>query len=95
MIAIARTIIIPIMTLLFLIVLQMVNIINFDEYTIMIMVIGFGAPLSAVVSTYCSKFNNEMELSSRVCFINPFINFNFSNFIYNCQSSSIVTNFLK
>lgn len=73
LIAIARTIIIPIMTLLFLVVLQMVNIINFDEYTIMIMVIGFGAPLSAVVSTYCSKFNNEMELSSRVCFLSTLL----------------------
>ena len=61
------------MTLLFLIVLQMVNIINFDEYTIMIMVICFGAPLSAVVSTYCSKFNNEMELSSRVCFLSTLL----------------------
>ena len=39
----------------------------------MIMVIGFGAPLSAVVSTYCSKFNNEMELSSRVCFLSTLL----------------------
>lgn len=72
-ISVVKTLIIPIAALLIIMLLQKTGLTSFSEYDIVVIVMGFGAPLSAVVSTYCSKFNNEMELASRVCFISTII----------------------
>lgn len=72
-IAFARTIAVPFFTLVILVLLQIIHLIHLDEYTIVILVIGFGAPVSAIVTTYCAKFSNEMELSSRVCFLSTLL----------------------
>lgn len=71
--SILRTIAVPTFVILLLMLLQTVNIINFNEYDFAVIVIGFGAPLSAVVSTYCSTFNNNSELASRVCFLSTLL----------------------
>lgn len=67
--AILRTIIVPLIVLAIIILLQSINLINFNEYEIAVLTMGFAAPLSAVVSTYCSTFNNSAETSSRVCLL--------------------------
>lgn len=73
LIAIIKTLIVPIFALIFLILLQGMGLIHFNEQMVMVIVIGFGAPLSAVVSAYCSEFHNEMELASRVCFLSTML----------------------
>ncbi len=72
-IAIAKTLIIPLLSLCLVVALQAIHVVHFNEYDVSVIVIGMGAPLSAVVSTYCSTFNNEMELASRVCFISTLL----------------------
>ncbi len=73
LISIFKTIVVPLSTLGIIAFLKFTGLIDFNEYAIAVIVLGFGAPLSAVVSTYCSKYNNEAELSSRVCFISTIL----------------------
>ncbi len=72
-IAIAKTLIFPLVALLIIMLLQAIHFIHFNNYDVTVIVIGFGAPLSAVVSTYCSTFDNEMERASRICFISTIL----------------------
>lgn len=69
LISLFKTLIIPLLALGIVILLQSIKIIHFNQYDLAVIVLGFGAPLSAVVSTYCSKYDNEAELGSRVCFL--------------------------
>ncbi len=71
--SILKTIVMPIVVLGIILLLQSLNIMSFNEYEIAVLVIGFAAPLSAVVSTYCSTYNNNADLSSRVCLLSTLI----------------------
>ncbi len=73
LISLAKTILVPILALLIVMLLQSLKVINFNEYDVAVIGLGFAAPLSAVVSTYCSKYENEMELASRVTFISTIL----------------------
>lgn len=71
--SILKTIIMPIVVLGIIVLLQILNIMSFNEYEVAVLVIGFAAPLSAVVSTYCSTYNNNAQLASRVCLLSTLI----------------------
>ena len=66
-----RLIVSPLIIFIILILLGLIDnpIFHFDEYQISGMVIAFGAPLSAVVSTYAVQYEKEEALASSICFI--------------------------
>jgi predicted permease len=67
--AVLKTFILPLIVLFILTILQWLNLINFKEFEMVVLVCGYGAPLSAVVSTYASKYNNHDVMASRVCLL--------------------------
>lgn len=71
--SILRTIIVPLIVLDILLILQWSNLINFNEYSLVVLVLGFAAPLSAVVSTYTSTYNNNEALASKTCLISTLL----------------------
>ncbi len=73
LITIIKTLVVPISALLIIVLLQAIKVIHFSEYELSVIVLGLAAPLSAVVSTYCYKYDNEAALSSRVCFLSTIL----------------------
>lgn len=71
--SILRTMITPLIVLALVILLQAIGVMNFTEFSTIVLVIGFGAPLSAVVNTYCSTYNNNQLLASRVCLLSTLL----------------------
>lgn len=71
--AILRTIAAPLFVFLVLFIFQKLNLFLFDEYSCMVLVIGFAAPLSAVLNTYCISFQKEALLSSNICFLSTLL----------------------
>lgn len=71
--ALLRTIVVPAFVLFILFVLKKTGIRSFDEYSCMVLVIGFAAPLSAVLNTYCISANHEALLSSNICFLSTLL----------------------
>lgn len=71
--ALLRTIFVPLMVLICLLLLQAVHIVDLNRFSLASLVIGFGAPLSAVVNTYASQFDTESSLSSQMCLLSTVI----------------------
>ncbi len=71
--SIFRTIIVPLIILGILIVLSITNIYVFNTMAAGCLVIGFAAPLSAVVNTYCMHYHNEADCASRTCFLSTIL----------------------
>ncbi|MCM1513920.1 MAG: AEC family transporter [Anaeroplasma bactoclasticum] len=71
--ALLRTIFVPLVVLLLLLLLQVLQIVHLSPFALATLVIGFGAPLSAVVNTYASQFDTEASLSSQMCLLSTLI----------------------
>ena len=67
--ALLKTLVLPLVVLLILTLLQLIKVIDFEEFEMVVLVCGYGAPLSAVVSTYAATYKNHDVLASRVCFL--------------------------
>lgn len=68
-IAIFKTLILPLLVLLIITALQALKVIDFNEYSLAVLVLGYSAPVSAVLSTYATRFKNHDQLASRVCLL--------------------------
>lgn len=73
LLAVLKTVCVPIVILLVVLLFQGINLINFNEYEVAVLVLGFGAPLSAVINTYCSTYENNANTASRVCFLSTLL----------------------
>lgn len=73
LLALLRTIFVPLMVLLLLVLLQTLQIVHLSQFSLATLVIGFGAPLSAVVNTYASQFDTEASLASQMCLLSTLI----------------------
>lgn len=73
LLALLRTLFVPLMVLLILLLLQVLHIVHLNELSLSSLVIGFGAPLSAVVNTYASQFDTEAPLASQMCLLSTLI----------------------
>ncbi len=71
--ACCRTFFVPIFSLVILILINSLNIYQVNELLASSIVIGFAAPLSAVVNTYCLKYKNEINCASRTCFLSTLL----------------------
>lgn len=69
LISILRTFIVPLLTLGIVYLIQKLNVCSLNEYAIVALILGFGAPISAVLNAFCSKYDNESQLSSRICLV--------------------------
>ena len=68
-IALFRSILSPLLVLAICLLIHKTGIFSFDEYTLSCLVIGFGAPMSAVIDAYASHFHKEEDVASGVCFL--------------------------
>ena len=67
--AILKTLILPLLVLLIITGLQALKVIDFNEYSLAVLVLGYSAPVSAVLSTYAARFKNHDQMASRVCLL--------------------------
>lgn len=68
-----RVLLVPLFVLLVLVIMGITRLYLFSELAVASLVIGFAAPLSAVVSTYCFNFKNEAIRASRICFLSTIL----------------------
>ena len=68
-IAVLKTIILPLLVLAILVLLQILKVIDFNEYSLAVLVLGYSAPVSAVLSTFATRFKNHDQMASRVCLL--------------------------
>ena len=68
-IALFRSILSPLLVLAICLLIHKTGFFSFDEYTLSCLVIGFGAPMSAVIDAYASHFHKEEDIASGVCFL--------------------------
>lgn len=71
--SILRVFIAPLFVLFVLVVFCITKLYSFSELAAASLVIGFAAPLSAVVNTYCLNFKNEAIRASRICFLSTLL----------------------
>lgn len=69
LISIIRVIVCPIIVFLITMLIDQINGIDFNEYQFAALVIGFGAPISAIINTYAIKYNREEEVASSSCLL--------------------------
>lgn len=69
LISFIRVIICPILVMLITILIDKIKGIDFNEYQFAALVIGFGAPISAIINTYAIKYNREEEVASSSCLL--------------------------
>ncbi len=67
--SVLKTLILPLGVLAILILLQALKVIDFNEYSLAVLVLGYSAPVSAVLSTYATRFRNHDQMASRVCLL--------------------------
>lgn len=67
--AIFKTFVLPLVVLLIITGLQALKVIDFNEYSLAVLVLGYSAPVSAVLSTYATRFKNHEQMASRVCLL--------------------------
>lgn len=72
-IALSRSLLVPLFILGFCLLLQALGWFNFTEYQLAALVIGNAAPVGAVVSVYCGKYNKEGYLASDTVFLSTFL----------------------
>ncbi len=68
-IAFLRVFAVPCIVLLVALATNGLKITNFDSIQMVVIILCFAAPLSAVVNTYCISFDNQSYLASDVCFL--------------------------
>lgn len=73
LISLLRMLVAPAAVLLLLFVTQSAGWTHFGEQTAMSLVIGFGAPVSVMVSSFCIMYQQEGEMASRVCLISTLL----------------------
>ena len=69
LISFIRVIICPILVMLITILIDKIKGIDFNEFQFAALVIGFGAPISAIINTYAIKYNREEEVASSSCLL--------------------------
>lgn len=67
--AILKTLVLPLLVLLIITGLQALKLIDFNEYSLAVLVLGYSAPVSAVLSTYATRFKNHDQMAGRVCLL--------------------------
>ena len=67
--AILKTFVLPLVILLIITLLQSLKLIDFNEYSLAVLVLGYSAPVSAVLSTYATRFKNHDQIACRVCLL--------------------------
>lgn len=72
-IALLRMLAAPAAVLLAVCLLQSLGWISFGEQTVMTLVIGFGAPVSVMLSSFCIMYRNEDVMASRVCLMSTLL----------------------
>jgi len=72
-IALSRTLLVPSAILGFCLLMQLWHWFDFSEYQLAVLVIGNGAPVGAVVSVYCDRYNREGYLASNAVFLSTFL----------------------
>lgn len=73
LLAFMRVILVPVIVLVVALITNKIGWTSFDEIQMVVLVLCFAAPLSAVVNTYCIAFNNQSYLASDVCFLSTFM----------------------
>lgn len=64
-----KTIVLPLLVLFIITLLQLIKVTNFNEYSLAVLVLGYSAPVSAVLSTYATRFKNQDVMAGRVCLL--------------------------
>ncbi len=72
-ISILRTVVIPLICIVIVFLLNLLPFINLDKFQFAALIIGFAAPVSAVVNTYAIKYNREAYTASSTCFLTTFM----------------------
>lgn len=73
MFALIRNILAPVIVSLLCLLLHKTGLIQFTEYSLMAIVIGFSAPISVTLSIACMQYNKEEVLASRACVISTLL----------------------
>lgn len=71
--AVFRAFIVPIIVLCITLMIRVLKIYPIGELFVGALVLGFAAPLSAVINTYCSNYQNETATASRTCFLSTIL----------------------
>lgn len=71
--AIFRALIVPLIALFITLMISILKIYPVNELFVGTLVLGFAAPLSAVINTYCSNYHNETDIASRTCFLSTLL----------------------
>lgn len=73
LIAVLRTVVIPLIILGICLIIQSTHLFTFDEYQLAALVIGNGAPVGAVVAAYCISYKKESYLASDCIFLSTIL----------------------
>ena len=71
--ALSRNFIAPLLVLVISLLIKLSGLFNFNEYSLITLVIGFSAPVSVTLSITCIKCQKEEVYSSRVCLISTLL----------------------
>lgn len=72
-VAILRNFVAPIFVILICLLLHKIGIANFNEYSLVALVIGFSAPVSVTLSVMCTQYQKEEAFASRTCFVSTLL----------------------
>jgi predicted permease len=73
LVAISRTIIAPAIVFSLCLLVQLTTLFSFTEYQFVALVVGFSAPISAVIDVYCSKYKKEEYIASDSTFLSTLL----------------------
>ena len=71
--ALGRNFVAPVIVLLGSCVIKALGLFDFDEYSLISLVIGFSAPVSVTLSITCMQFHKEEAFASRTCLISTLL----------------------
>ena len=63
----------PVIVLILCFILHKTGIYNFNEYSLMAIVVGLSAPISVTLSIACMQYNKEEKMASRACVISTLL----------------------